>query len=279
MKSITHTFNSFRRTLPLYMAGILLSGTAHAAIIQTHSFEGLSTGDLNGQDGFTANTDVDVESGGQTYTSGTVNSPGGTQNITMTDTSLNTAGLAFSNTFTSQTDDVYFSVSMTWTDLTGNFVYFAVSDDTDSSGLTSSAGFYFNNSGTDLVGRMRGNTSGDTTNSLLSNISTTQASTQLVVGRLYKDGSSNYNKMDLWLNPTTTTEGAAGVTITQDLGVSAVDTFYLRGGNSGASAVLDLDNISIGTTYQDVVIPEPSSLSLLAVALGTVFVWARKRKK
>jgi hypothetical protein len=276
------------RTITLLSTSLAILATQlNASDIFSSDFEANSAGDLNGQSGFTADSAVDVVAGGLSYAAGTVNSPGGSQNLLIGQEATNNAGdsAAFSNTFASQTGAVYFSVAMEWSGVGTNFLYFALSDDMDLSSLTNSAGFYFGASGAELRGRIRQNSSTNTTNTTLATVATTTAGTQLVVGKLWKDGTSNYNTLDLWLNPTSDVEGSAGGTtiqIVRDMGASFVDSFYLRGDGTGigASATIEMDNILLGATFSDVVpVPEPSTYAALLglLALGAVMVRRRIR--
>jgi hypothetical protein len=276
------------RTITLLSASLAILATQlHAGAIITYDFEANTAGDLNGQSGFTADTAVDVVAGGLSYAAGSVSSPGGSQNILIGQEATNNAGTsaAFSNTFTSQSGAVYFSVAMEWSGISTDFLYFALSDDTDIASLTNSAGFLLGSGGDELRGRIRENSSTNTTTTKLADVATTTTGTQLVVGKLWKDGSTNYNTLDLWLNPTSNVEGSAGGTtiqIVRDMGVSFVDSLYLRGDATGigASASVEMDNILLGTTFSDVVpVPEPSTYAIFAglLALGAVMVRRRLR--
>jgi hypothetical protein len=272
------------RTITLLSTSFaILAAQLNASVVASYDFDSLNTGDLNGQAGFTADTAVDVAAGGLSYTGGTVNSPGGSQNLLIGQEATNNAGTsaAFSNTFASQTGTVYFSVAMEWSGIGTNFLYFALSDDIDLGDLTNSAGFYLSSGGDQLSGRIRDDSTTNTTSTLVSAVPTTTTSTQLVVGKLWKNAATNYNTLDLWLNPTSTTEGASDLTITRDMGVSFVDSFYLRGDASGigASASVEMDSIVLGTSFDAVVVPEPSTYAALLglLALGTVMVRRRMR--
>lgn len=103
------------RTTTLLSTSIALLATQlNANVFFSADFDALTVGGLNGQSGFTADTAVDVVAGGLSYTAGTANSPGGSQNLLIGQEATNNAGdsAAFSNTFASQTGTVYFSVAM-----------------------------------------------------------------------------------------------------------------------------------------------------------------------
>jgi hypothetical protein len=112
------------------------------------------------------------------------------------------------------------------------------------------------------------NTTALTTNS---SISAVEDTTFLLVGKLSKVASSNYNLMDLFVNPSTLIEPTPDATRSAAFGVGTVSFFTLRTVTLNTGDRYDFDALRIGTTYLDVVgempVPEPSTFSIAAVGL------------
>ncbi|MEX2382270.1 MAG: PEP-CTERM sorting domain-containing protein [Opitutales bacterium] len=271
---------------PCMIALAFITSTSQASLLYSQDFETLTNGTLAGQAGFTSDPGpVTVESGGLTYSDGAVSVPGGTKNITLSPTGAN--NWAFVNTFAPQSDTVYFSIAMTWTNQTENdFLYFALSDGGSEKAvaLGNSGGIVINKFETaqgSIGGRIRGDTSGDTTSTPDGTASTSGENTtspQFLVASLSKVSSTNYDTLNIWVNPSTLTEGTPTHTITQDMGIDGgLDTFYFfTGGGNETDEVVDMDSIRIGTTYDAVVIPEPGTLVLLGIALTSLAVFRRR---
>lgn len=268
--------------------GLLVAASStQSAVLYQETFESRTNGDLNGQGGFTAMTQTDVQTGGLSYASGAVNVPGGSKNVTITGLPAGANNnYAFTNTFAPQSSTVYFAVAMTWTDQQADdFLYFALSDDFDSSPvvLGNSAGIVINGFGGtnagQIGGRIRDNSFANTTQTSAGVIVGNSTSTpQYIVGSLSKVSSTNYNTLKLWVNPTSLTEGAATLTITRDMGISSgVDTFFFfSGAGNENNETMKFDNISIGTTYADVIaVPEPAAIGFLA---ASGLVMGRRRR-
>ena len=95
--------------------------------------------------------------------------------------------------------------------------------------------------------------------------------TYLVVGKASKGaGSSTYNRIDLYVNPTTLTEPVAATatgTSAAGTGAASVSNLIVRTARLDAGDEYFLDNVTIGTSYGDVV-PEPGALGLLGAGAG-----------
>ncbi len=93
-----------------------------------------------------------------------------------------------------------------------------------------------------------------------------QGQAYTVVGRLFKDGSTDYNKFTMWIDPTLddVANNVGGVTVTRSgIGLSGISHVGIRTGASTESTGQYLvDSLQIGTQPLDVV-PEPSNLALL----------------
>ena len=101
--------------------------------------------------------------------------------------------------------------------------------------------------------------------------------TYLVVGRVSRGAGSNaYNVVDLFVNPTSLSESTPTLTATgpANTGASSFSSFILRTARTDAGSQYNFDNLTIGTTFADVV-PEPGALGLLA--LGGLGLLARRR--
>lgn len=251
--------------------------TSQAAVIAYESFESASLGAFDGSGDETWSAAETIVSQDLSYTGGSVSISGGDQSYRLDETGDNVAVNSF--TFTSQTGDVYFRfLASSVTD--GHFLQPYVSDDADEK--NSASGIFDNRSPSDIVGgRLTGSkrkSSGDLGDSAGSNV--------LFIGKLWKSGDSgvNYDRLSISINPEDYTE-TWDVTLSQDIGISAVDTFGLRtygGGTSGAARPEDIsyiDEIVIGTEFSDVLaIPEPGTYALLAGLTGLTFVMLRRRR-
>ena len=87
----------------------------------------------------------------------------------------------------------------------------------------------------------------------------------------------NYDRMELWVNPTSQTLGMADAMVNFDAGLSGgIDLFSNRIVGTETGQIYRFDELRIGTTADSVVpIPEPSTTILLVV--GTVMTLLRKR--
>jgi hypothetical protein len=98
----------------------------------------------------------------------------------------------------------------------------------------------------------------------------TAGTTYYVVGRISKGaGSSTYNTVDLFVNPTSLDESSPTLTATNvaNAGVSSFNNFVLCTARTDAGSLYDFDNLTIGTTFADVVpTPEPGCLGLLGLS-------------
>ncbi len=273
--------------LPLCLIALGLAATSsRATLLYSQDFEMLANGNLDGQGGLTALAAAQVvDGGGLSYAAGDVDAPGASKHVTFT--GLNPANnWVFTGSIAPQSDTVYFSLAMTWSNQTENdFLYFALSDGGSgkSVALGNSGGIVINrfvNTNGAIGGRIRGNTVGDNSQEFASVANGNAALTpQYIVASLSKkDASINYNTLSLWINPTSLTEGMATHTITRDMGISGgLDTFYFfSGAGNESDETIRVDNIRIGTTYAAVVIPEPSAVLLMLVA-GLGLLAARRR--
>jgi len=97
----------------------------------------------------------------------------------------------------------------------------------------------------------------------------------LLVGHIYKDGSSAYNTFEAWLNPIA--PGSPDVLLT-GTGPGSLSFIGLRmGANSEAADILYVDRIRFGPTLESVgVVPEPATVSLLV--FGGIGLVARRRR-
>jgi hypothetical protein len=256
------------------LALLLNSVPVQGAILHEQDFEALSLGSLSGQDGYTAMAQAQVASGGLTCTNGDVSVAGGAKCVAFSGLPISVNNWVFSRTFAEQSGTVYFSLAMTWTNMKEDkdMLLFALSNDVHTSpvALANSAGVHINFNGTFVPGlingRIRGNTTGDTTatsSGKAGGANTT--SPQFIVGCIDKDSSTNYNRLRLWVNPTSYKEGTPDVAVTRDIGISSgLDTFFFfSGADNQGNETMKADNIRIGTTWADVM---PSSLR------GTVIV-------
>ena len=264
--------NRIRKHHVLALIAGLALGTAHGTLIYSENFNELNDGGLNGQAGFTVssgNSTYTVASGGLSYTSGSVSHGGSGKQLNIVGGSNeNPASVGFN----SQTGDLYFSFLFESTG-SGTFLWVAASDDGD-----------FNNSGgaiagflteRALLGRLRDG-SGDNTNTGTAGV-WNHNETYLAVGRLSKsDESGNYDQLSVLLNPDSLTEPATwGATTTENIGISSVDTLVFRVGG-GTSFAYSVDEFRVGTSYDAVVIPEPGTLVLLGLALGSLLLFRRR---
>jgi len=134
------------------------------------------------------------------------------------------------------------------------------------------------NTRTDIVAP---NGVGDYTLGLSSNSGTAQVvwASDLTYGVTYL-GVIGYNRdtgsSTLWIDPTS--EGSTSISPSGSTSFLDIPALYLRQSASSVGETITLDNIVVGTTFADVVVPEPSTYALLLGALGLGFVLVRRRK-
>jgi MYXO-CTERM domain-containing protein len=268
------------------VAGVVaaLPSAAFGAVIASDSFESYAPGSqLNGQNGGTGfsngygvtaskTTNVTVVSKSLSYTGGAVSVDGGSNAVQV-------AGSADSNNLVTRAipvqtgSPVYFGFLYNTNSTTEAFLQFGLENGSTaephaSVGVQGIAG----NGGGAEGFFARVPNAGNTT---YTSSGLSADTTYYLVGRISKGaGSSTYNVVDLFLNPTSLDESSPTLTATNAAGsgVSQFDNFVLRTARTDAGSLYDFDQLTIGTTFADVVpAPEPGALGVLgvcAVAVG-----------
>ena len=155
----------------------------------------------------------------------------------------------------------------------GDFINFMVSD--GATGNSSNAlGVGIRNAGGNPFFARAGSSSNATTNA---STGATLDTTFLLVAKFSKDGSTNYNRTDLYINPTSTTEpGTTDATaVFGGTGIDTLSLFNIRHFTPEAGDTLFIDELRFATTFADALVPEPGSLALLG--LGALTLLRRRR--
>lgn len=261
------------RKMLLIAGGMIACATAHATLLLSEDFESLVVGDLNGQNGWTANAALDVVAGGHSYSNGDIVINGGTKHIAATGQFLPLGN----KDFTSQSGDVWFSLTYSATGPAGDRSWMYVGTDAAiSTGQKAVIGDQ-NDGGYSLQAAYRNGS----TQVASGHVAAPAASPFFLVARFWKSGTHgvNYDQVNLWVNPDSATLGTAHATAIRDVTLTeGIDIFGLSTGGTGS---FEWDNILVGTTQADVldvyVIPEPSTLMLVSIA-GLLGVLGLRRK-
>ena len=276
-----------RRGLPISAlatsALLALTPTIHALPVAYDGFESDTSGtDLNGGTGgtgwpgsWTAAPDhVTVQTKTLVDPNGLVN--GGTQATRFQPTTdLPDQGSFISRALPSMTGTLYMSLLIRHENGIGSddFVNFQVSD--GATGNNSSAlGVGIRNAGGNPFFARVGSSGNATTNASTNAVENV---TYLLVAKFSKDGSSNYNRTDLFINPTSTSEPiTANASATfGGTGISQLTLFSVRNFQPEANDTIFFDELRFATTFEDALVPEPGSFALLG--LGGLLVARRRR--
>jgi hypothetical protein len=187
--------------------------------------------------------------------------------------------------FASQTEPVYFSLLFMSTNaVTGAaFIQYVVSDDADHNNAGSIGHRSDTNNG--FFARVR-TASGDTHTT--SGPAATAGETYFLVGRFSKTvGSTNYNRMEVWVNPKTAGIPAGSADYLAYLQVPNTNSgtpnlahFLIRQANYADTQWIVFDELRIGTTYGDVVtlVPEPGSALMACLGLAGMLLLGGRRR-
>ena len=288
---------SFPRLLALAASVVALSASAQADVSFEQSFDGLNTGALVGQGGWTAFSNAtvyNVVSGGLSYTSGDISFTAGTRMLEVTG-----AGGAGINNIIYVPAGSYTGADVYWSFLA------RVNNATVGTGLTSSDGddWRLTFTSTATTNKLSPNNTPwagfeyASSNRYQSRISTATENSQvssgaqnldeqvyLIVGRLGWNGAlGGYDSSTIWVNPDSSV-GPSGTIAASSIGATAipeVNDLAIRAFSTFESAdILHLDQIRIGTDWTSVTtaIPEPSSFAALA-GLGALGLGALRRRR
>lgn len=242
-----------------------------AAVIASDDFEGKTLGDLDGQGGgsgfvgiWSADTQVDVVSSTLSYSGGSVGANGGGQALQIAFTNADIVDNLFSRSFdSSYTGTVYLSFlfrEITNPDFGTDFIQVGFENTSPAQPLVSTlrrGGAYQVRSGTSSPA---GNTVGTTI---------ADFDTHLLVLKAEKNASGTYNRISLFIDPTSLSEpGSATEQVNASSGLSTVGLLTARSAFHAAGDTVQIDNLLVGDSWADVVtaIPEPSAALLILLA-------------
>jgi hypothetical protein len=282
-------FEILPKTLPLFMKIInitnktkqLLLGSGLLTVLLSSTQAALL---LYEDFGYAATTSLtSANSGTGNWTSAWATAPT-TSSTTITSSGLTYSGLPTAGNATSESNsasqgntrpwsgsglftdssELWFSVLVNTSAASSDLRFYALS--APDPGSNGGAGFRI--SGTSINAQIGTSSSGGS-------FSVTSGSTMLLVGRLGFSDTINADSVSLWLNPTiSVTPPTGGISLSGNIGNTGSPLVALRGGFTWGGVV---DEIRVGTTFGDVVaVPEPSTVSLLALAAG--FAWMRSRR-
>ena len=222
---------------------------------------------------WSANSNVNVISGGLSYSNGPVTVNGGTQAVEIVFNPAEgngiTNGILSRSLASAPSDTIYMSMLFRDTvnsDLTTcsqtscDFVQWGFDDGTENPQAS--------------IIRRNGTFQARSTiiwkeNSVDSGISAQLEETFLLVFKAEKS-ATNYDSISLFVNPDSLTEpGTASAVSSVDSGLSSLDNFVSRSAFHELNDAFQLDHIQIGTQWGDVVatVPEPATLLLAFLAL------------
>jgi hypothetical protein len=273
-------------TLAFVLLGAgLVPVPGHAAIIAEEGFD-YSLGELDGQSGgvgfagswaaATALTEVADPGTALAYTNGPLDIQGGNRALLLTDDAATAASRGFATSFTS--DEVFVRFLFRYSGVLSNnaFTVFwhddvSTGDHTGRPNLGLKANRGDGSGSEDAVARLALSGSGQVySTDMLPDV------TYLIVGRLHRSvpgSGSNYDRFDLWVNPTGDLSGAPDATASGDGGVSAFDFIGIRTANTAGSSVW-IDEMRYADVWLEAV-PEPGTAVLVALGLG--LLGARRR--
>jgi hypothetical protein len=255
------------------LAAASIAGGAHAAVIASDNLESYTlNGALNGGSGGTGWTGNWAAVPGILVETAAL-SGGGTKAAESND--VTDSITAATRAFAPQTGTVYFSLlfdavaGLTTDDFIHVYLANAASN-------VKSGGIGLLSTTTDFLGARVGDVNGgDTTSSTTAAV---QGTTYLLVGKVSKTTGGNYNRVDLFINPATTTEPVTpDATDAADSTVSTLSVFGIRTFNTDVGDRYQFDEIKVGTTFADVV-PEPATAGLLTLAGATLLGRRRRRR-
>lgn len=260
----------------------LIAVSAEAALIASEDFEGKTLGGLNGQGGgsgfagtWSADAQVSVVASTLSYTNGDVGVDGGSKALEAVFANADIVGNLFSRTLvTPQSGTVYLSLLYreVVNPVFGNDFIQVGFQNTDPDQPLASVlrrnGAYQVRTGTSSPA---GNTVGATV---------ADFSTHLLVMKAEKvSGSSTYNRISLFVDPSSLTEpGTATNVVNASGGLSTIGLLTARTAFHAANDTLQIDSLRVGEDWADVVtaVPEPSSGILIGLGcLG----WALRRRR
>jgi hypothetical protein len=259
------------------IVSILHGGISTAALIASDDFEDYTAGvNLNtGAEGsgwssnWSANLD-DTTVQSVSLSNGTVSGGSQAGRFQATENRSDISD-ALSRDFASQSGDVYMSFLLQSTSGLGGDDFYNFQITNGAVGNTSAAlGVGIRNFGGNPFFARVGSSSNATTNA---STNATQGTTFFLVAKFSKDGSANYNRTDLYINPGLTEPVTSDATATSNVtGLSSVSLFTVRSFQPELGDTVLFDELRIGTTFADVLptpaaIPEPSTP--LLILLGT----------
>ena len=174
----------------LVCVACLMSGMAviaNGSLLLEETFDGMTAGGLNAQNGWSAVANMDVVAGGLSYGNGDINIDGGEQHVRSTLVSTGIASPLATKSFTSQDDQVWFSLTLSVTNTANNTRYWFWASDTTNINAGITGAIATSSTGNNqLFAEVRNNTSGSS-ESLGTLVDGT---VYYLVGRLSKDGTA-----------------------------------------------------------------------------------------